>query len=69
MYYRKHKRLFVFGGVQMNAVDELKELANKTSRSADAATFILYVLEGLIKPEQYELHPQLYPEEHAPTDF
>lgn len=59
----------IFGGEQMNALDELRELANETSRPADAAAFILCILEDLIKPEQLEQRPRLYPEGHSPKDF
>lgn len=53
----------------MNALAELKKIANETSRPADAAAFILCVLEDLIKPEQLEQRPRLYPEEHSLKDF
>lgn len=53
----------------MNVLDQLRELANETSRPADAATFILCVLEDLIKPEQPGQHLQPYPEGHSPKDF
>lgn len=69
MYYEKYKHMFDFGGVQMNALDELKELANETLRPTDAAAFIWCVLEDLIKPEQLEQHPQPCPEGHSPKDF
>lgn len=52
----------------MNAFDELKELANTTSRPDDAAAFILCVLEDLKVRGELEQHPRPYPAEHYPTN-
>lgn len=53
----------------MNAINELQELANATSRPSEAAAFILCVLEDLIKPEECEAHPLPCQGEHYPKVF
>ena len=55
------------GRADMNAFDELKELANSTSRPDDAASFILCVLEALKARGELAQRPQPYPAEHYPT--
>lgn len=52
----------------MSAFDELKKIANATSRPDDAAVFILCVLEDLIAHEESSQRPQPYPAEHYPTN-
>ena len=57
-----------WGGQYMDALNELKELANSTSRPDDAAAFILCVLEDLKARGEFAQRPQPYPAEHYPTD-
>lgn len=53
----------------MSALDELRALANSTSRPDDAAAFILCTLEDLIKREELEQHLRPSPVERYPIKF